>query len=463
MRQPLAALARPSFRGRPAAEDQVKPRRVGTLQCAVVGLLGFQVVSMGLHARSHDRRASAAARPPPPPVAPRPPPGSLRLSDAEEALLAALPTEPERVYARQIFEDRVRGPLPGGLDAAEELEEAAPAPGAGVPPPPPRRRAELPAMYGDGPRIVGLDRCAGWRETTSLFRRAATAGIFNSGTNLMTNLLRKNCVMPLACPGEWGQKKKTEAMARRECIGYPFQAPWGKHNPLAYRDLGHVVDSLDHFNLTEILPVAVVKDPITWMRSMCRIAYAAHFRKHPACCPSPLDPAQLGELLGHNRSKVTVKFRKEHPEEVYASLLDLWNVWYREYYDATLPRLIVRYEDLLFDPQNTIREVCACAGGRLKKDFDMVGDAAKFGGGHGGGEGTSRGSALKRYASETTRYHLVSAHDVAYYGANVDGALADLFHYAADEHRRAAADPRADAKRAEAKCATLGKRRLNGA
>ncbi|KAH8092333.1 hypothetical protein JL720_5302 [Aureococcus anophagefferens] len=327
--RPLMGLAKPSFRGRPAAEDQVKPRRVGTLQCAVVGLLGFQVVSMGLHARSHDRRASAAARPPPPPVAPRPPPGSLRLSDAE-ARLAALPTEPER-------------------------------------------------------------------------------------------------------------------------------APWGKHNPLAYRNLGHVVDSLDHFNLTEILPVAVVKDPITWMRSMCRIAYAAHFRKHPACCPSPLDPAQLGELLGHNRSKVTVKFRKEHPEEVYASLLDLWNVWYREYYDATLPRLIVRYEDLLFDPQNTIREVCACAGGRLKKDFDMVGDAAKFGGGHGGGEGTSRGSALKR-ASETTRYHLVSAHDVAYYGANVDGALAP-FHYAADEHRRAATPPTPSALT----CATLGKRRLNGA
>ncbi|KAH8050821.1 hypothetical protein JL722_11163 [Aureococcus anophagefferens] len=173
--RPLMGLAKPSFRGRPAAEDQVKPRRVGTLQCAVVGLLGFQVVSMGLHARSHDRRASAAARPPPPPVAPRPPPGSLRLSDAEEALLAALPTEPERVYARQIFEDRVRARC-RRFDAAEELEEA-PSPGAGVPPPPPRRRAELPAMYGDGPRIVGLDRCAGWRKRrrSSARRRRASS------------------------------------------------------------------------------------------------------------------------------------------------------------------------------------------------------------------------------------------------------------------------------------------------
>ena len=74
------------------------------------------------------------------------------------------------------------------------------------------------------------------------------------GTNLMTNLMRKNCVMPLGCPADMGQKKKMEAMARKECLGYPFQTPWGKHNPVAWRD-DHVVESLSHFNSTEILPV----------------------------------------------------------------------------------------------------------------------------------------------------------------------------------------------------------------
>ena len=56
-----------------------------------------------------------------------------------------------------------------------------------VPPPPPRASAKLPAMYArttgeTGPAIVGLDRCAAWRSSTSLFRRSAVAGMFNSGT-----------------------------------------------------------------------------------------------------------------------------------------------------------------------------------------------------------------------------------------------------------------------------------------
>ena len=47
----------------------------------------------------------------------------------------------------------------------------------------------------------------------------------------------------------------------------------------------HVVPQLDHFNITEIMPVAVVKDPLTWTRSMCRVSYAAHYRKNAKCCP----------------------------------------------------------------------------------------------------------------------------------------------------------------------------------
>ena len=59
----------------------------------------------------------------------------------------------------------------------------------------------------------------------------------------MTNLMRKNCVMPLGCAAELGQKVKMAMMARKECLGYPFQAPWGKHNPLDFRDKGRVVES----------------------------------------------------------------------------------------------------------------------------------------------------------------------------------------------------------------------------
>ena len=74
---------------------------------------------------------------------------------------------------------------------------------------------------------AGLERCGAWRASTSDFRRGATAGLFNSGTNLLTNLVRKNCVMPRSCPEALGQRAKEAAMARGECIGYPFQIPWG--------------------------------------------------------------------------------------------------------------------------------------------------------------------------------------------------------------------------------------------
>ena len=33
--------------------------------------------------------------------------------------------------------------------------------------------------------------------------------------------------------------------------------------------------------------------------------------------------------------------------ERYAHLLDFWNSWYAQYYNTDIPRLIVRYEDLM--------------------------------------------------------------------------------------------------------------------
>ena len=94
--------------------------------------------------------------------------------------------------------------------------------------------------------------------------------------------------MDKACPEKMAQKQKMAMMARGECIGYPFQVPWGKHNPLHFRGR-HVVDRLDHFNNSEVLPAVLVKDPLTWARSMCRTPYAARFGRG-SCCPSPLDP-----------------------------------------------------------------------------------------------------------------------------------------------------------------------------
>ena len=143
------------------------------------------------------------------------------LSAAEEELIQGLPTAAERAEARKIFEERLQGPLAFGnaLESSVEDDDEA---------------DSIPDFYG-APAILGLERCATFRETTSEFRRAATAGLFNTGTNLLTNLVRKNCVVAKACPEKMAQKQKMAMMARGECIGYPFQVPWGKHNPLHFR------------------------------------------------------------------------------------------------------------------------------------------------------------------------------------------------------------------------------------
>ena len=140
---------------------------------------------------------------------------------------------------------------------------------------------------------------------------------------------------------------------------------------------------------------------------------------------------------------VTVNFKKGFPMERYAHLLDFWNSWYAQYYNTEIPRLIVRYEDLLFAPKRTVRAVCECVGGKLKRDFDSFSEAAKFGQGHGGGDGTGRASALARYASEATRYANLDASDLSFYASNAHPDLVDRFHYEADDARRRAADSKA--------------------
>ena len=431
-------------------------QRVCTPMVVVAFVIGCQVAVMVMHAGRHDahvareqwhlsdfaapavplpterappateRRAvppeRRAAEPPERNTATAPQP-KTRLSAAEEELIRGLPTAAERAEARKIFEERLQGPLAFG-NALEEStitdDDEADA---------------IPEFYGK-PAILGLERCATFRSTTSEFRRAATAGLFNTGTNLLTNLVRKNCVVQKACPEKLGQKQKMEMMARGECIGYPFQVPWGKHNPLHFRGR-HVVDRLDHFNISEVLPAVLVKDPLTWSRSMCRTPYAARFGRG-SCCPSPLDPSRLRAMRN-----VTVNFKKGFPMERYAHLLDFWNSWYAQYYNTDIPRLILRYEDLLFAPKRTVRAVCECVGGKLKRDFDSFSDAAKFGQGHGGGDGTGRASALARYASEATRYANLDASDLSFYASNAHPDLVDRFHYEADDARRRAADSKA--------------------
>ncbi|MGK3742938.1 MAG: hypothetical protein ACI90V_009794 [Bacillariaceae sp.] len=67
----------------------------------------------------------------------------------------------------------------------------------------------------------------------------------------------------------------------------------------------------------------------------------------------------------------------------HLSLAHLWNDWYSYYLGGVkggdTPFVVVRMEDLVFYPKETITTVCECAGGRIRDDqlFQHVTDSAK--------------------------------------------------------------------------------------
>ena len=88
----------------------------------------------------------------------------------------------------------------------------------------------------------------------------------------------------------------------------------------------------------------------------------------------------------------------------------------------------VRYEDLLFDAENTVGQICECAGSSLKAGgFAQTANAAKGGTGH--GATNDREHALQMYGSAEKRISGYKESDIAFMRAHLDPALVDFFHY----------------------------------
>lgn len=96
----------------------------------------------------------------------------------------------------------------------------------------------------------------------------------------------------------------------------------------------------------------------------------------PLNCPSLVVPAKTEEKSTTNSTisdtqpnKVGIYWHpEEYPDAVseeYNSLGDLWADWYNEYLLADFPRLLVRYEDLLFFPDQVMKVIAECIGKEL--------------------------------------------------------------------------------------------------
>jgi hypothetical protein len=209
---------------------------------------------------------------------------------------------------------------------------------------------------------------------------------------------------------------------------YRSLCPWtwtlrGKHTPPgdeAFRET-HKTSKDMNGDVNNILPAVTIRDPVVWLHSMCRHEYTAKWDHSDINhCPDFSLP-ELTTLVTYS------DFRKKHK-----SILHLWNDYYQEYLKVSYPRLIVRFEDLLFHPEEVTRNVCECAGGSMRSDgkFQYIVDSAKKGDHAHGKIRTGYVDAIVKYGSATHRYqdYRFSA-DLEYIRDNVDKTLMGLMEY----------------------------------
>ena len=283
--------------------------------------------------------------------------------------------------------------------------------------------SDITATYGSDVKIHGLETCQEFRDTVpGKERMLGVAGMFNTGTNLLTQLLLNNCYIEDKVK-EYGPKYH----------GIRVQVPWGKHSPPYFRLNHQAKKGANGVNHEYVLPAVMIKDPYTWMGSLCRHHYAALWKHTTLHCPNLV--ANENDKLTQN-GKVVPAIIKYSPTNIttHESIAGIWNDWNNDYmhYHNTqpFPRLIIRFEDVLFQTEKTVTQICQCAGGKVydQNKFYYIEKSAKDGqDAHKGAQGLLQ--AIMFYGNVTNRLLGFDEGDLKYARRYLDQELMDVFSY----------------------------------
>jgi hypothetical protein len=257
--------------------------------------------------------------------------------------------------------------------------------------------------------------------------------MFNTGTNLLERLLFYNCANPF----------REVSANRQDKAGILWQVAWGKHSPASFR-LIHKNSWSKGLNEMHALPIVVTKDPYSWMESLCRHPYSAQWKHSQQHCPN-LIPNEVDISMGYIESKEEEDYliKEGIPLTIYyasrrkvthKNLVDAWNTWYGDYIEAKYPRLIVRFEDLLFHTEMVITQACRCFGGEIINGsyFTYHVDSAKPDiGAHRGGYGLRE--ALLKYSDVSKRVKSLTKDDLVFAKKVLNKTMMDLFQYSVED------------------------------
>jgi hypothetical protein len=266
-------------------------------------------------------------------------------------------------------------------------------------------------LYGNEPKIYGLDRCADFTNniepSVSFF---GIAGTFNSGTNLLAQMLIQNC-----------QITKRMQVFGEDQKGMRWQVPWGKHTPVEYRE-DHVTDTDKDVPLENSFPMLTIRDPYRWMKSMCKHQYGARWDHNKTTCPNVYTDAL--------KQPTAVKVKYKETVINHKSLPDMWNDWYNHYLEVDFPRVIVRFEDLLFYGKNVTETLCKCGGGDPRhEEFEHVKSSAKLGTAAHGSNKTNLLDAIIQFGNDADRITGMTKTDLEWSHKLLDPNLMKMFDY----------------------------------
>jgi hypothetical protein len=280
--------------------------------------------------------------------------------------------------------------------------------------------SQVTKLYGDSdkPVVYGLETCAAFRASIPADQAyLATAGFFDTGTNALTYYMRANLVMP----------SHTTAGHHD---GILTQVPWDKHWFSRLRD-NHTADNNKQYTKKHVLPIVTIRDPLSWMQSLCQQPYLVRWPHSTKRCPNLVIDSDSGAELG--RDSIPISIPSMTGSKEWPSLAHVWNDYYSDYLRTTTPRLMVRFEDLLFRPKQVLKIVKECAGAAWKDgdehSFYYVVDQSKWEHVRQHGPQSNLISAMIKHGNPARRTRNMTETDLQYAASVLDEELLRLFDY----------------------------------
>jgi hypothetical protein len=163
---------------------------------------------------------------------------------------------------------------------------------------------------------------------------------------------------------------------------------------------------------------------------MCKSPYAAHWPSRPGHCPNlvpdEVDRNSFQEYLNATSTEafhVRIVFDKNQIVH-WDSLAHLWSDWYRLYLKAEYPRLMFRFEDLLFHGPFIMRRIAECAGVSVPDTFHFQTGSAKGHGSH-----ATFLDAIIKTGDLKKRIRNFTPEDLVYASKHLDPDLMRIFRY----------------------------------